>query len=368
MAKPQKNGPCSNKDGLTLMMYLEKLEKEGKMPTRTKLVDIYRPKEFSELAGLKSVRAYFENKTLTSHSYIFFGNPGVGKTSVARILANKLNAEVTEINAADKTGVDHVRELIDVIDIVTLSGNPRLFLIDEAHKLSEAAQNAFLKPVEDELKRDYIIFCTTTKNKIIKTLLDRCTVINFPDQTTKELEELLYNVLRKTLNTIYGRELNKELNDPNEDYDFHKQIIPRIASLSNGSARVAVKLLDQYLITGEIPEHYLDEEDPQLYQLYLGLWKKEVSIGEVFNLAENINIEPEGLRIGLMNMFNSTLLKKAKEGKPSNSAQKSAQCIMTLSRSGILGDSSKKPLINALIFELKAILGDIYRTERTFER
>ena len=135
------------------------------------LVKKYRPQTIEEVFGLDEVKKYFSSDYST-HKFVFHGDYGVGKTTVARIIGRQLDAEVTEMNAGSETGIDNARELIQLIDKPTLSGKPRLIIIDEAHALTNQAQNALLKPLEDKLIKDHMVLCTTNPKKLIKGIRD----------------------------------------------------------------------------------------------------------------------------------------------------------------------------------------------------
>ena len=213
-----------------------------------------RPQTFTELVGQEFVTA-----TLTSairqgriaHAYLFAGPRGVGKTSVARILARALNCEkgptdtpcgvcascreiargssldVIEIDGASNTSVNDVREIRDEVLFAPNAGRYKVYIIDEVHMLSNSAFNALLKTIEEPPPYIVFIFATTEVHKLPATIRSRCQQYNFRLISTGEIKEKL-------------REASHELNVEAED----KALI-WIAKEATGSLRDAYTLLDQ---------------------------------------------------------------------------------------------------------------------------
>jgi len=143
---------------------------------RTLSIDL-RPTKFSEVIGQEPVVSAIQKKLASGTvpiAWMFSGPPGVGKTTLARILATELESTATEINASDTNGVDEIRALAQSSRIRPLSGKYKVLVLDEAQRLTEAAQNVLLKPLEDANSPTVWIFCTTEPKKIIKPLQDRC--------------------------------------------------------------------------------------------------------------------------------------------------------------------------------------------------
>ena len=297
------------------------------------LVKKYRPQTFDEVFGLNEVKKYF-SQDYSSHKFVFHGDYGVGKTTVARIIGRQINAEVTEMNAGSETGIDNARELISVLDRPTLSGKPKLIIIDEAHALSNQAQNALLKPLEDGLNRDYVILCTTNPKKLIKGIRDRCTIFELPRLTSKEVEALIDYIAVK------------------EGAMEEEEVLDLIIENSDGSARVAVQMYDKYLRTGDLDSiaNYREQDDIQLFNLYKDLWSREAKISGVLSAAKELKQEPESLRIALINMFNSTLLKNSPGSK------KCIDPLRILIKTGSLIGPDKYASINIALYDIKKSL------------
>lgn len=145
------------------------------------------------------------------HSFMFSGTRGIGKTSMARILARSIicnthnicnicpacidNIDITEIDAATYTGVDNIREIIEQSTFKPIIAQNKVFIIDEAHMLSKSAFNALLKTIEEPSESAYFIFATTEIQKIPRTLISRCLTCNLQPLSVSEIEEYMRSIL-----------------------------------------------------------------------------------------------------------------------------------------------------------------------------
>ena len=221
----------------------------------------YRPTNFKEVVGQDHVVQALSNSISQDRihqAYLLAGTRGVGKTTIARILAKCLNCqsadgpvtnpcdecsaceeikagrhlEFLEIDAASRTGVDDMRELIENVQYKPSNGLYKIYLIDEVHMLSKASFNALLKTLEEPPEHVVFIFATTDPDKIPKTVLSRCLQLN--------LKIVPQNILQNHLLSIV-----KDENVPNE-----VDALGLIAESANGSVRDALTLLDQAIAHG----------------------------------------------------------------------------------------------------------------------
>ena len=177
-----------------------------------------RPTALDQMIGLDHVVQQIESILASGRmptAWMFSGPTGVGKTTVARILSRLVQcnhltklgtdqvlefgseASITEINAAEQTGVDAMRELISTSYFYPTNGKYRVFILDEAQKLSEQAQNLLLKAMEDTPASSLWMICTTAPNKIIKALRGRCYHIELPLLNNEGVKALMYATLKK---------------------------------------------------------------------------------------------------------------------------------------------------------------------------
>ncbi|NSW87810.1 MAG: DNA polymerase III subunit gamma/tau, partial [Syntrophobacteraceae bacterium] len=216
----------------------------------------WRPQTFEEVVGQHHVTRTLQNAVLSgrvAHAYLFTGARGVGKTSVARILARSLNCEsgpsttpcntcsncreitqgnavdVLEIDGASNRGIDNIRELKETVRYRPAKSRYKIYIIDEVHMLTTEAFNALLKTLEEPPEHVVFVFATTEPHKIPATILSRCQRFDF--------RRIPAELLLKQLKEISGRE-NVRLSD---------DVLFAIAREADGSMRDAQSLLEQLL-------------------------------------------------------------------------------------------------------------------------
>ncbi len=234
----------------------------------------YRPQQFKDLIGQEVMTQTITNAIKigkTPNAYLLTGIRGVGKTTTARLIAKALNCEknnnpktkcdantfcitcqeivnsnhidILEMDAASKTGIDDVRELIENSKYSPTSANFKIFIIDEVHMLSKQAFNGLLKTLEEPPSRLKFILATTEARKIPVTILSRCQRF--------DLKRVSIEVLFNHLKEISLKENGKISDDA----------IKLIAKTSEGSVRDSVSLLDRALISQSLNSKVIEEED-----------------------------------------------------------------------------------------------------------
>ena len=254
----------------------------------------YRPQTFKEVIGQKNVIKTLTNAIVQgkiAHAYLFAGPRGVGKTSVARLMAKSLNCQnrkpsqyepcnkcdscqaintgrsldLIEIDAASNRGIEDVRGLRDNIKFPPINSKYKIFIIDEAHQLTKEAFNALLKTLEEPPSYVVFILATTEPHKLPATILSRVQRYEFKRLTVQDTIEQLRLICKK------------------EDIKFEEEALRLIAVYSEGGLRDAESLLGQVAIVAE----------------------KNITVRAVENLVGAVNFEK-------IHRFVSVLLKKDK--------------------------------------------------------
>ena len=220
----------------------------------------WRPKTFSELVGQEHVVTALTNALKTQrlhHAYLFTGTRGVGKTTLARILAKALNCEtgitptpcgvcgactaidrggfvdLLEVDAATNTRVEEMRELLDNTQYMPTSGRFKVYIIDEVHMLSRSAFNSMLKTLEEPPEHVKFILATTDPQKVPVTVLSRCLQFNLKQMPLEAISAHLGRVLAA------------------ENITSEPPALDAVARAAQGSMRDALSLLDQAIAFGE---------------------------------------------------------------------------------------------------------------------
>ena len=263
----------------------------------------YRPTELKEVKGNSDILATLEGmlsdlKTCP-HVFLLTGESGTGKTSIARIIANRLGCkgnDYVEMNMADLRGIDNVREIISNAQFMPIEGNCRVWTLDEAHQITSGAGNALLKILEDTPKHVYFVLCTTDPQKLLETIKGRCSIF----QTKPLTDAQMFGLLRRIVNA--------------EKQELEKEVYDQIIQDSLGRARNAIQILEQVLNVPqdrrlEIARQTAAEQSKSI-ELCRALmsgasWKKVAEI-----LSGLKDQEPESVRRVVLGYAQSVLLKE----------------------------------------------------------
>lgn len=195
----------------------------------------YRPKSFKEVLGQDHIVEVLESSVETnkvSHSYLFIGTRGTGKTSVARIFAKEIGVsenDLYEIDAASNRGIEDIRALRDGVRVLPFDSKYKVYIIDEVHMLSKDAWGALLKTLEEPPKHVIFILATTEVHKVPETIISRCQVFTFRKASDLISKNMILDIAEK------------------EGYELDNGSAELIAILGDGSFRDATGVLQKVL-------------------------------------------------------------------------------------------------------------------------
>jgi len=258
----------------------------------TVLARKYRSGSFDDVVGQDAIAQTLKNAIRTgrvAHAYLFSGTRGVGKTTMARILAKALNClsvdkptiepcckcdsckavstgediDVIEIDGASNRGIDNIRELREKAIYRPARARHKIYIIDEVHMLTSESFNALLKILEEPPAHVKFIFATTEPNKVLATIQSRCQRFDFVNISAADIAKQLRFVLES------------------EKIRYEEDVTILIAKLADGSMRDALSLLDQLLSTG------IDPLTVEAFEKYLGQPNREKIAELVANIAQS---------------------------------------------------------------------------------
>lgn len=303
------------------------------MSNYTVIARRWRPKRFDEVIGQPHIVTTIRNSmryNRVAHAYLFSGPRGVGKTSVARILAKAVNCtqlndgepcgvctcctsvdggkfvDVMEIDAATNTGIDDIRELRETVRYLPMEGRYKVYIIDEAHRLSANAFDGLLKTLEEPARHNIFVLATTEPDKMPHTILSRCQHFGFRRIKESEIIEQLKKVC------------------DHEGVQYDEAVFGYIVREADGSMRDAESLLDQIIAYSgnSISEKDVIDvigvvEQDTIYRIVQAMVKDEPRTGlELAEQALEQGYDAYQLYKGLIAFLREMLLTKIWEGKP----------------------------------------------------
>jgi DNA polymerase-3 subunit gamma/tau len=263
----------------------------------------HRPKDFSDIVGNKgaveALESLLSRKKEIPQSFLFTGQRGCGKTTLARIIKNKLKCsdhDFKEYNTANSRGIDTARDIISNVYLKPMSGKVKVYLLDEFHMTTKEMQNALLKIVEEPPSHVYFIFATTEPDKIINPLKSRCTHIEVNLLSDKKIKKLITNICEK------------------EDIELKEDVIKEIIIGAEGSPREALVLLD--LIRDieksknqiEAVKSHNNASSVKVKELFDEFLTGKPKWKKVRAILKGIEEEPESVRRAVLGYFTAVLL------------------------------------------------------------
>ncbi len=195
----------------------------------------YRPKSFKEVIGQDHVVNTISNSLKTgkiAHAYLLCGPRGIGKTTVARIIASELGSsanDIYEMDAASNRGIDDIRNIRESVQTMPFDSKYKIYILDEVHMFTKDAWNALLKTIEEPPNHVIFILATTELEKIPETIVSRCQTFIFRKPTDAILSSVVTNVAEK------------------EGYQLENGVAELIALLAEGAFRDALGILQKVI-------------------------------------------------------------------------------------------------------------------------
>lgn len=266
------------------------------------LCNRYRPSNFTELVGqddiIKSIKEIIDKDKKLPSVLLLTGSSGVGKTSLARICAkaiNCLDSNLIELNGAQYTGVENVRQISDIISYRPFGSQVRVIIFDEVHRLSVQAWDALLKVLEEPPVGLSWILCSTSPHKIPTTVKTRCHT---------------YDLAKVSPANILG--LLTKINEA-EKFSLDKKILSFLAVKSDGSARQAIVYLSMARSCINIDQvkdlikDYSPNETPAIIELCRALLFFK-SYKEIVTILNSIEEDNESIRLAILGYFTKVVL------------------------------------------------------------
>lgn len=251
----------------------------------------YRPNDWENVCAQKTIIRIMENQIKLKqfpNCILLTGGSGIGKTSLARIYANKINnycGEPLEIDAASNNGVDNIRAIINSAKERSLESEYKIFIIDEAHMLTTAAWNAFLKCLEEPPKYTIFIFCTTDPQKIPTTIQSRMMRFNLTPIEPTYIEQRLNYICEQ------------------ENFTNYKESTNYISKIVDGGMRKAISYLEKVsnLSTNISLENTLKVLGDYSYDIMFNLTNSIIDCDEIklISIIDNLYFKGEDLKLFL---------------------------------------------------------------------
>ncbi|MGL5089040.1 MAG: DNA polymerase III subunit gamma/tau [Cetobacterium sp.] len=284
----------------------------------------YRPKGFDEIAGEQEIVKTLKNSLKSNrlaHAYLFTGPRGVGKTSIARLMAKGLNCltngitdtpcntcencveiskgnflDLIEIDAASNRGIDEIRQLKEKINYSPTKGRKKVYIIDEVHMLTKEAFNALLKTLEEPPEHVLFILATTEPDKILPTIISRCQRYDFKSVNYKDMREKLLYIVNS------------------EGYSVDEASLVAIYESSGGSMRDSISILERLMINTENKNITIEKTEDVLGITPIRILDNFIEVIEKSNYSDGIELLEDISKNSIdIELFFKDLAKRSKD-------------------------------------------------------
>jgi len=271
----------------------------------------YRPQDLDELFGndsLKSSLLSILTREDIPHAFLLTGPSGCGKTTIGRIIKNMLKCsdeDFYEINSSNNRGIDTIRDIAQAVNYAPIISDCKVYLCDEVHGWTKPAMEAILKLLEDCPSHVYFVLCTTDPDKLLKTILTRCTTYQVKPLMDKDMMGLLNWVLDC------------------EDKKIPASVMKEIVRVSDGCPRQALVTLDQVIDIKDEKEALAAVEAVSIGEAeVLDICKHLISKGDWNSIRGKVKLilnttEPEKLRYAVLNYMKAVLLNSKSHNRAS---------------------------------------------------
>lgn len=265
----------------------------------TSLYNKYRPNSIEDVVGhieiVKSLEEKINNKSLPN-VILISGPTGVGKTTIARIIAKSLNINDIDLIEVNERGIDTIRHIEKDVQSLPFFGSNKMYIFDESHRLTSEAQEALLKLSEDVPTYQYFIFCTTDPQGMKKALRDRCYSIKFDKLTDYNIKQIVEKVIESE-NLI----------------NIDTEVVDKIVKRSDGSARLSINLIESIYSLDKtdsikvLDSVFIDEDSDTVIDLCRSLMYKNYD--DFIKCYKKVNNnDPEQTRRVVLGYLHSCLL------------------------------------------------------------